>query len=98
MPHARLRRPRRPGRGAAKRKRDAVLLSGVLAACLSAAKGQRRGGNLQRAQRIPSNSLKQIGQSEEMAAVIRGLATTMTFVSGTDISVWRQPVVKGLQR
>ena len=49
--------------------------------------GQRRGGNLQRAQRIPSNSLKQIGQSEEVAAVIRGLATTMTFVSGAVISV-----------
>jgi hypothetical protein len=46
MPHARLRRPRRPDRGAAKRKRDAVLLSGVLAACLSAAKGQRRGAHL----------------------------------------------------
>ena len=50
-------------------------------------RGQRRGGNLQRAQRIPSNSLKQIGQSEEVAAVIRGLATTMTFVSGAVISV-----------
>jgi NAD(P)-dependent dehydrogenase (short-subunit alcohol dehydrogenase family) len=32
----------------------------------------------QRAQRIASNPLKRIGQPEEVAAVILGLATTMT--------------------
>jgi 3-oxoacyl-[acyl-carrier protein] reductase len=41
----------------------------------------------QRAQRIASNPLKRIGQPEEVAAVILGLATTMTFVNGTVIPV-----------
>jgi len=41
----------------------------------------------QRAQRIASNPLKRIGQPEEVAAVILGLATTMTFVNGTIIPV-----------
>jgi len=41
----------------------------------------------QRAQRIASNPLKRIGQPEEVAAVIFGLATTMTFVNGTVIPV-----------
>ena len=40
-----------------------------------------------RAQRIASNPLKRIGQPEEVAAVILGLATTMTFVNGTVIPV-----------
>jgi 3-oxoacyl-[acyl-carrier protein] reductase len=39
----------------------------------------------QRAQRI--NPLKRIGQPEEVAAVILGLATTMSFVNGTIIPV-----------
>jgi hypothetical protein len=39
------------------------------------------------AQRIASNPLKRIGQPEEVAAVILGLATTMTFVNGTIIPV-----------
>jgi 3-oxoacyl-[acyl-carrier protein] reductase len=41
----------------------------------------------QRAQRIASNPLKRIGQPEEVAAVILGLATTMSFVNGTIIPV-----------
>jgi 3-oxoacyl-[acyl-carrier protein] reductase len=41
----------------------------------------------QRAQRITSNPLKRIGQPEEVAAVILGLATTMSFVNGTTIPV-----------
>ncbi|HEV2098703.1 MAG TPA: SDR family oxidoreductase [Stellaceae bacterium] len=41
----------------------------------------------QRAARIASNPLKRIGQPEETAAVILGLATTMTFVNGTIIPV-----------
>jgi NAD(P)-dependent dehydrogenase (short-subunit alcohol dehydrogenase family) len=41
----------------------------------------------QRAQRIAANPLKRIGQPEEVAAVILGLATTMTFVNGTVIPV-----------
>ena len=41
----------------------------------------------QRAQRIVSNPLRRIGQPEEVAAVILGLATTMTFVNGTIIPV-----------
>jgi 3-oxoacyl-[acyl-carrier protein] reductase len=41
----------------------------------------------QRAQRIASNPLKRIGQPEEVAAVILGLATTMTFVNGAIIPV-----------
>ncbi len=41
----------------------------------------------QRAQRIAGNPLKRIGQPEEIAAVILGLATTMTFVNGTVIPV-----------
>ena len=41
----------------------------------------------QRTQRIASNPLKRIGQPEEVAAVILGLATTMTFVNGTIIPV-----------
>jgi len=41
----------------------------------------------QRAQRIASNPLKRIAQPEEVAAVILGLATTMTFVNGTVIPV-----------
>ena len=41
----------------------------------------------QRAQRIASNPLKRIAQAEEVAAVILGLATTMTFVNGTIIPV-----------
>jgi 3-oxoacyl-[acyl-carrier protein] reductase len=41
----------------------------------------------QRAQRIANNPLKRIGQPEEVAAVILGLATTMTFVNGTIIPV-----------
>ena len=41
----------------------------------------------QRAQRIASNPLKRIGQPEEIAAVILGLATTMSFVNGAIIPV-----------
>jgi 3-oxoacyl-[acyl-carrier protein] reductase len=41
----------------------------------------------QRAQRIAGNPLKRIGQPEEVAAVILGLATSMTFVNGTVIPV-----------
>ena len=41
----------------------------------------------QRAQRIANNPLKRIGQPEEVAAVILGLATTMSFVNGTIIPV-----------
>ena len=41
----------------------------------------------QRAQRIAGNPLKRIGQPEEVAAVILGLAATMTFVNGTIIPV-----------
>jgi 3-oxoacyl-[acyl-carrier protein] reductase len=41
----------------------------------------------QRAQRIASHPLKRIGEPEEVAAVILGLATTMTFVNGTIIPV-----------
>jgi len=41
----------------------------------------------QRAARIASNPLKRIGQPEETAAVILGLATTMTFVNGVIIPV-----------
>lgn len=41
----------------------------------------------QRAQRIAGNPLKRIAEPEEVAAVILGLATTMTFVNGTVIPV-----------
>ena len=41
----------------------------------------------QRAQRIANNPLKRIAQPQEVAAVIVGLATTMTFVNGTVIPV-----------
>jgi 3-oxoacyl-[acyl-carrier protein] reductase len=41
----------------------------------------------QRAQRIAGNPLKRIAQPEEVAAVILGLATTMTFVNGVVIPV-----------
>ena len=41
----------------------------------------------QRAQRIAGNPLKRIGQPEEVAAVILGLATKMTFVNGTVVPV-----------
>jgi 3-oxoacyl-[acyl-carrier protein] reductase len=41
----------------------------------------------QRAQRITGNPLKRIAQPEEVAAVIFGLATTMTFVNGAVIPV-----------
>jgi 3-oxoacyl-[acyl-carrier protein] reductase len=41
----------------------------------------------QRTQRIASNPLKRIAQPEEVAAVILGLATTMTFVNGAVIPV-----------
>jgi 3-oxoacyl-[acyl-carrier protein] reductase len=41
----------------------------------------------QRAQRIASNPLKRIADPEEVAAVIFGLATTMTFVNGVVIPV-----------
>jgi 3-oxoacyl-[acyl-carrier protein] reductase len=41
----------------------------------------------QRAQRIANNPLKRIAEPEEVAAVILGLATTMTFVNGTVITV-----------
>jgi 3-oxoacyl-[acyl-carrier protein] reductase len=41
----------------------------------------------QRTQRIASNPLKRIAEPEEVAAVILGLATTMTFVNGTIIPV-----------
>jgi 3-oxoacyl-[acyl-carrier protein] reductase len=41
----------------------------------------------QRAQRIANNPLKRIAEPEEVAAVILGLATTMTFVNGTVIPV-----------
>jgi 3-oxoacyl-[acyl-carrier protein] reductase len=41
----------------------------------------------QRAQRIASNPLKRIAEPEEVAAVIFGLATTMTFVNGVVIPV-----------
>jgi 3-oxoacyl-[acyl-carrier protein] reductase len=41
----------------------------------------------QRAQRIAGNPLKRIAAPEEVAAVILGLATTMTFVNGAVIPV-----------
>jgi 3-oxoacyl-[acyl-carrier protein] reductase len=41
----------------------------------------------QRAQRIASNPLRRVAEPEEVAAVIVGLATTMTFVNGTVITV-----------
>jgi 3-oxoacyl-[acyl-carrier protein] reductase len=41
----------------------------------------------QRAQRIASNPLRRIAEPEEVAAVILGLATTMTFVNGAIIPV-----------
>jgi 3-oxoacyl-[acyl-carrier protein] reductase len=41
----------------------------------------------QRAQRIAGNPLRRIAEPEEIAAVIFGLATTMTFVNGTIITV-----------
>ncbi len=41
----------------------------------------------QRAQRIANNPMKRIAAPEEVAAVILGLATTMTFVNGTVIPV-----------
>jgi 3-oxoacyl-[acyl-carrier protein] reductase len=41
----------------------------------------------QRAQRIAGNPLKRIAAAEEVAAVILGLATTMTFVNGAIIPV-----------
>ncbi|MFZ3238661.1 MAG: SDR family NAD(P)-dependent oxidoreductase [Stellaceae bacterium] len=41
----------------------------------------------QRAQRIAGNPLKRIAEPEEVAAVILGLATTMTFVNGVVIPV-----------
>jgi len=41
----------------------------------------------QRAQRIANNPLRRIAEPEEVAAVILGLATTMTFVNGTVIPV-----------
>ena len=41
----------------------------------------------QRAQRIASDPLKRIAEPEEVAAVILGLATTMTFVNGAIIPV-----------
>ena len=41
----------------------------------------------QRAQRIAGNPLKRIAQPEEVAAVMLGLATTMTFVNGVVIPV-----------
>jgi 3-oxoacyl-[acyl-carrier protein] reductase len=41
----------------------------------------------QRAQRIAGNPLKRIATPEEVAAVILGLATTMSFVNGTVIPV-----------
>jgi 3-oxoacyl-[acyl-carrier protein] reductase len=41
----------------------------------------------QRAQRIASNPLKRIAHPEEVASVILGLATTMTFVNGAVIPV-----------
>jgi 3-oxoacyl-[acyl-carrier protein] reductase len=41
----------------------------------------------QRAQRIAGNPLKRIAAPEEVAAVILGLATTMTFVNGAIIPV-----------
>ena len=41
----------------------------------------------QRAQRIASNPLKRIAEPEEVAAVIFGLTTTMTFVNGAIIPV-----------
>ena len=41
----------------------------------------------QRAQRIAGNPLKRIAEPEEVAAVILGLATTMTFVNGAVIPV-----------
>jgi NAD(P)-dependent dehydrogenase (short-subunit alcohol dehydrogenase family) len=40
----------------------------------------------QRAQTIASTPLKRIGQPQEIAAIILGLATTMTFVNGTVIT------------
>jgi NAD(P)-dependent dehydrogenase (short-subunit alcohol dehydrogenase family) len=40
-----------------------------------------------RTDRFARNPLKRIGQHEEVAAVILGLATTMTFVNGTIIPV-----------
>jgi 3-oxoacyl-[acyl-carrier protein] reductase len=41
----------------------------------------------QRAQRIAANPLKRIAEPEEVAAVIFGLATTMTFVNGAIIPI-----------
>jgi 3-oxoacyl-[acyl-carrier protein] reductase len=41
----------------------------------------------QRAQRIAANPLKRIAEPEEVAAVILGLATSMTFVNGAIIPV-----------
>ena len=41
----------------------------------------------QRAQRIANNPLKRIAKPDEVAAVILGLATTMTFVNGVIIPV-----------
>jgi 3-oxoacyl-[acyl-carrier protein] reductase len=41
----------------------------------------------QRAQRIAGNPLKRIATAEEVAAVIFGLATSMSFVNGTIIPV-----------
>jgi 3-oxoacyl-[acyl-carrier protein] reductase len=41
----------------------------------------------QRAQRIASNPLRRIAEPEEVAAVILGLATTMTFVNGAIIPI-----------
>jgi 3-oxoacyl-[acyl-carrier protein] reductase len=41
----------------------------------------------QRAQRIAANPLQRIAEPEEVAAVILGLATTMTFVNGAIIPV-----------
>ncbi|MBV8121722.1 MAG: SDR family oxidoreductase [Alphaproteobacteria bacterium] len=41
----------------------------------------------QRAQRIASNPLKRIARPDEVAAVMLGLATTMTFVNGAIIPV-----------
>ena len=41
----------------------------------------------QRAQRIASNPLKRIAAPAEVATVILGLATTMTFVNGVVIPV-----------
>ena len=48
---------------------------------------RRCGPPQQRAQRIAGNPLKRIAEPEEVAAVILGLATTMTFVNGAVIPV-----------